>query len=70
MNQFFAIDDRNNSDANHYLAPEDNSSAEGLDEAFLLADTLEEDHDRYQDVIRDLTEFEESHAQDETKAQT
>ena len=44
----------------HHLAGEGEPSADALGETLSLADTPEEDADRYQDVIRELEEFEEA----------
>ena len=52
MNRFDESDD--------HLAGEDEHSADALGKTFSLADTPEEDADRYQDVIRELEEFEEA----------
>jgi hypothetical protein len=41
------------------LTGEDEATADALGGTLSLTDTLEEDRERYQDVIRDLTEFEE-----------
>ncbi len=50
-------------DTDDHLAKEEESSADALGTPLSLADTLEEDRARYQDVIRDLTEFEEAEGQ-------
>jgi hypothetical protein len=50
----------------NHIADEDEPTADALGGTLLLTDTLEEDRERYQDVIRDLTEFEE--AEGETEA--
>ncbi|MFL6229987.1 MAG: hypothetical protein ACJ741_14535 [Pyrinomonadaceae bacterium] len=42
------------------LTGEDEATADALGGTLSLADTLEEDRERYQDVIRDLTEFEDA----------
>ena len=42
------------------IANKDESTSDALGGTLSLADTLEEDRKRYQDVIRDLNEFEEA----------
>ena len=45
-------------ESDDHLAREDEPSADALGETLSLADTPEEDADRYKDVIRELEEFE------------
>lgn len=52
------------------LTREDDPSADALGETLSLADTPEEDADRYRDVIRGLEEFEEAGAGSETEVVT
>ena len=48
------------------IADEDEPTSDALGGSLSLTDTLEEDRERYQDVIRDLTEFEEAEDEIET----
>ena len=50
------------------LAREYEPSADVLGETLSLADTPEEDADRYQDVIRELEEFEDAEVESESAA--
>lgn len=52
-------------DTGDHLAEEEEPSADALGAPLSLADTLEEDRERYQDVIRALTEFEEGQRDEE-----
>jgi hypothetical protein len=51
-----------------HLAGEDEPSADTLGETLSLADTPEEDADRYRDVIRELEEFEAAGVEGEAEA--
>lgn len=62
MNQFNA--------AGNHLAEEDGSEGDALGGTLSLANTLEEDHERYQDAIRTLTEFEEERSAEELASPT
>jgi hypothetical protein len=42
------------------IADEDEPTADALDGTLSLTETLEEDCERYQDIIHDLTDFEET----------
>jgi hypothetical protein len=55
-------------DADNHLVGGDEPSPDALVGALSLADTLEEDRERYRDVIRDLTEFEEDQMLDRIDA--
>jgi hypothetical protein len=52
------------------IADEDEPTADALGGTLSLTDTLEEDRERYQDVIRDLTEFEEVEGETEADSTT
>lgn len=51
-----------------HLTGEDEPSVDALGEMLLLADTLEDDADRYQDVLRELEEFEGASVESEAEA--
>ena len=52
------------------ITDEDEPTSDALGGTLSLTDTLEEDGERYQDVIRDLTEFEETAGETETVSAT
>ena len=52
------------------IADENEPTSDALGGTLSLTDTLEEDHERYQDVIRDLTGFEEAEGEIETVSAT
>ena len=47
------------------IADEDEPTADALGVTLSLTDTLEEDRERYQDVIRDINGFEEAEGETE-----
>jgi hypothetical protein len=55
-------------ESDDHLDREDEPSADALGETLSLADTPEEDADRYQGIIRELKEFEESGEGSEAEA--
>jgi hypothetical protein len=56
--------------AGNHPVEEDGSEGDALDGTLSLADTLEEDRERHQDVIRTLTEFEEERGAEELASPT